>query len=129
MPFTDIDECARVNDCQQLCTDTDGSFSCGCEIGYALDPNGYTCAGNNDHCWDHFSYESLYAYNYMFMSYNILTYSVYLLATTQCSSGASCSHLCAVINGMEICSCPSGLVLQNDNITCAGRHTFKIMAP
>ena len=46
--FTDIDECAGINDCQQICTDTDGSFICGCETGYALDPNGKTCTGEQD---------------------------------------------------------------------------------
>ena len=42
----DVDECAMErNVCTQTCTNTDGSFQCGCDPGYALDANGFTCRG------------------------------------------------------------------------------------
>ena len=44
--YTDIDECAEeTDDCSQTCTNTIGSFICGCNIGYALDIDGSTCNG------------------------------------------------------------------------------------
>ena len=44
--FSDIDECSeRTHDCSQICTNTDGSFICGCNSGYLLDSDGATCNG------------------------------------------------------------------------------------
>ena len=43
--FVDIDECSTsVHGCQQVCTNTEGSYSCECRDGYALDDNGKTCS-------------------------------------------------------------------------------------
>ena len=43
---TDIDECvANTDDCSQLCSNNDGSFTCGCNPGYTLDTDGVTCSG------------------------------------------------------------------------------------
>lgn len=42
----DIDECAENTDgCAQLCTNTVGSFTCGCRTGYDLSSDGRTCQG------------------------------------------------------------------------------------
>ena len=44
---SDVNECAQdLDNCQQLCNNTVGSFTCGCEIGYELDVDGFTCALN-----------------------------------------------------------------------------------
>ena len=47
----DIDECADSNlnncDTDATCTNTDGSYQCACNIGYAGD--GTTCQGNESH--------------------------------------------------------------------------------
>ena len=44
--FSDIDECNDGNDnCSQTCTNTVGSFVCGCNISYLLDIDGVTCIG------------------------------------------------------------------------------------
>jgi hypothetical protein len=44
--YTDIDECTADTDgCGQVCTNTDGSFTCSCNSGYTLDSNGRTCNG------------------------------------------------------------------------------------
>ena len=42
---TDIDECSGINDCQQLCQNTDGSYICSCLTGFVLSPNGMECNG------------------------------------------------------------------------------------
>lgn len=43
---SDIDECANNNDlCAQACINTPGSYTCDCNPGYTLDPNGFSCIG------------------------------------------------------------------------------------
>ena len=44
--FSDIDECSdETDDCDHTCTNTVGSFICGCNSGYELDSDGLTCNG------------------------------------------------------------------------------------
>ena len=47
LPLSDINECSQsdLNNCDQTCTDTVGSFTCGCGTGYQLASNGRTCNG------------------------------------------------------------------------------------
>ena len=45
---TDINECTLLNPCEQLCTNTLGSFSCGCNGGYRLAGNGRLCNGTKN---------------------------------------------------------------------------------
>ncbi len=40
----DIDECSTTNNCQQLCTNTPGSYTCSCRTGYTL-YQGRACRG------------------------------------------------------------------------------------
>ena len=43
---TDIDECLEKTDnCSQMCTNTEGNFTCGCDDGYLLGSDGTTCNG------------------------------------------------------------------------------------
>ena len=43
---TDIDECAsNSSGCQDICSNTDGSFECSCRRGYTLGSNGRLCNG------------------------------------------------------------------------------------
>ena len=43
----DLDECASsaTHQCQQICVNTAGSYSCSCQSGYALNTDGKTCSG------------------------------------------------------------------------------------
>ena len=44
--LSDIDECAeRMDGCGQICTDTDGSYTCSCNSGYELASNNHQCEG------------------------------------------------------------------------------------
>ena len=43
---SDIDECSDgTHNCSQTCTNTNGSFTCGCNNGYLLDVDEFTCNG------------------------------------------------------------------------------------
>ena len=42
----DIDECSTgPNNCDQVCANTEGSFTCACEAGYVQDTDGASCSG------------------------------------------------------------------------------------
>lgn len=44
----DVDECSTTrNNCTQICTNTIGSYQCGCNAGYMLDTDGLTCSGKH----------------------------------------------------------------------------------
>lgn len=44
----DVDECSENTDsCSQLCSNTVGSYTCGCRDGYRLASDGRTCNGNS----------------------------------------------------------------------------------
>ena len=45
--FSDIDECTSnsLHSCSDICTNTYGSYTCSCHVGYSLDNNGLTCSG------------------------------------------------------------------------------------
>ena len=44
--YSDTHECSDgTHNCSQICTNTNGSFTCGCNNGYLLDDDGATCIG------------------------------------------------------------------------------------
>ena len=43
--FVDVNECEGVNDCQQRCINTVGSYNCSCQAGFMLNNDGRTCTG------------------------------------------------------------------------------------
>ena len=46
MLLLDIDECALgISHCEQLCSNTDGSYECGCWIGYEWNYETQSCDG------------------------------------------------------------------------------------
>ena len=46
--FVDIDECTDNSDkCDQLCSNTIGSYECLCLSGYELNDNSYSCDGES----------------------------------------------------------------------------------
>ena len=45
---TDINECTEgTENCQQLCNNTDGSFTCDCSTGYRLASDSHSCNGQS----------------------------------------------------------------------------------
>ncbi len=48
--LTDEDECAIANGgCEGVCTNTNGSFECGCNHGFQLGIDGKSCDGKCKH--------------------------------------------------------------------------------
>ena len=46
----DINECLEDTDgCSQLCSNTDGSYTCSCNSGYRLNVDGRSCNGTTSH--------------------------------------------------------------------------------
>ena len=43
--YVDINECDGAHDCDQDCTNTDGSYICSCGDGYVLGDNERSCVG------------------------------------------------------------------------------------
>jgi hypothetical protein len=43
--YKDIDECNRFNPCDQVCTNTEGSFMCSCMDGFQLQDSTQMCEG------------------------------------------------------------------------------------
>ena len=106
LALTDIDECNGVNDCEQTCTNTEGSFTCGCQDGFSLNTDGRTCDGTPECKIAHAVND---AYNYTFLSIALVT-----------CLGNECSHTCAVVDDAQLCFCPPGLNLTTDGLTCVG---------
>ena len=52
----DIDECLNASNCEQICTNTDGSFVCGCLSGYRLIEDTNNCAGMSLSMVQHYVY-------------------------------------------------------------------------
>ena len=81
--------------CDQLCTNSNGSFECSCENGFLLDVNGFICNGEN--IW--------YKYmKYLSMKYNILDINECSEGLDMCSYNASCTNT----EGGYNCSCEYG---------------------
>ena len=42
----DVNEClAQTDGCTHICRNEEGSYSCDCNTGYTLAPDGYSCEG------------------------------------------------------------------------------------
>ena len=44
-----MNECLTSNDCQQLCTNTEGGYNCSCSQGFILNKDIKTCNGMYNH--------------------------------------------------------------------------------
>ena len=108
----DIDECAESRDnCAQICTDTDGSYTCSCEAGYDLASDGRGCNGENNN-----------VANFVTPCHNEL--SSCFLDIDECSDGThGCALNCTNTIGSYVCSCDVGYHLNEDGLQCDGNNT------
>ena len=96
--------------CEQKCHNSEGSFSCSCNDGYAIAANGFDCTGIK-----------IIDYNYHETFYLCLI----SLDKNECSEGTdTCSHICVNTVGSYKCSCPTGYQLDSDARTCVGKYNY-----
>lgn len=99
--YLDIDECNYANGgCEQLCTNTNGSFFCSCKTGFTLTRDVF-CSG--------VVYNDYWAIINIFVDIN------------ECSQGSSnCLQGCHNTIGSYQCTCHTGYLLANDSHNCIG---------
>ena len=116
---TDVDECReQVDECDQDCKNTDGSYICGCSSGFLLDPNGKSCNGELTKSPLKFSLGGI----------NIFELFTFIIDTDECAEGThECQHVCNNTPGSFHCSCFNGYQLNNDSSTCSGKPTSPYM--
>ena len=106
--LSDIDECAEsIDGCAQICTDTNGSYTCSCNPSYELASNDHDCDGVCN---------SLGSY-----MYNTVMCGLNFLDINECSEGTDgCDQLCTNNIGSYECVCNAGYRLASDGLTCYG---------
>ena len=123
----DINECTENTDgCAQMCTNTIGSFTCACRVGYLLNSDGRACQGIVYNTMISFILTKLHGStirNVLLMLLLILL-SFFCICTDidECSSGVhNCAQNCTNTVGSYTCSCRSGYRLNNDGLRCDGQ--------
>ncbi|XP_078662291.1 sushi, von Willebrand factor type A, EGF and pentraxin domain-containing protein 1-like [Branchiostoma floridae x Branchiostoma belcheri] len=122
----DVDECSSSNGgCEQICTNTDGSFHCSCHVGYSLSINSFSCididecasanGGCSHTCSNRIgSYQCSCNNGYALNSDNLGCDDV-----DECAiANGRCGHICTNSDGSYQCSCNTGYALNSDEHTC-----------
>ena len=100
----DINECSTsIGGCEEIYTNTNGSFICSCQNVYMLCDDKRTCIGINN--W---------------YDYNIL--NIILIDINECTiNNGGCEQTCVNDVGTYNCYCRHGCNLNSDNHTCDGK--------
>ncbi|KAL3851660.1 hypothetical protein ACJMK2_015389, partial [Sinanodonta woodiana] len=125
----DLNECALPNKggCSQSCHNSIGNFSCSCQTGFILNPDGKTCDNVNE-CLkevENDCYSSDYC-NDTIGSYTCSCPAAFRLKADgrtcesiyECAPSHGCSYTCGRIGGVDTCQCQHGMELDRDNKTC-----------
>ncbi|XP_019862446.1 PREDICTED: fibulin-5-like, partial [Amphimedon queenslandica] len=116
--------------CNQICINTQGSYTCECKIGYQFINDNSTCEDINEcETVDHNctqtcsntvgSYTCSCRAGYKDNGYGNCT------DIDECSMGTSgCQQLCFNTNGSYYCQCNTGYKLMNDNSSCDGMYSY-----
>lgn len=111
-----MDECLVKNNggCDQICTNTNGSYRCACRPGFLLNSDGRTCNGR----FDQLLAQALWIHHKTCLFFSVADIN-------ECSFGnTGCSHTCKNVFGGFECQCPNGHKLGTDNKTCEGTVTM-----
>ena len=113
----DINECETANGgCEQMCSNTIGSFACSCDVGYRLDSNGLNCSGKFAKLW--FNELQLKPFEQHFCCYADIN-ECENSDLNNCDGNAQCTNT----KGSFICSCNPGYT--GDGINCTSKiHTL-----
>ena len=103
--FVDIDECLISNGgCNQICSNSYGSFECSCGEGYSLAEDNFNCDGK------------------MLLGCNDSYQGKKLADVDECqTSNGGCNQTCSNSYGSFECSCGAGYTLASDNLECDGK--------
>ncbi|XP_046357676.2 uncharacterized protein LOC124135985 [Haliotis rufescens] len=127
----DIDECTNgQSSCEQLCVNVPGTYNCMCHYGYELSDDRKTCdktlaascvVAVGVSCSHYCVTEQNQPWCGCNRGYNLAVDRKTCLDINECTSNSSnqCSHECENIPGTYRCSCPPGMLLQNDERKCA----------
>ncbi|XP_031570637.1 uncharacterized protein LOC116304951 isoform X2 [Actinia tenebrosa] len=124
---SDIDECDGFSQtCTQICANTPGSFTCGCNDGYVLNGDGRTCDDVNEcdpasDCMQG-CVNTPGSYRCTCDKYFTVdpTNPKRCIPEAPCKDGNhQCKHICYVSNGTDHCTCRPGYELQHDNKSCS----------
>ena len=115
---TDVNECADdISGCSDICNNTEGSYSCGCPIGYQLANDLHNCSGE-------FRSNS----TLLLLLYIIIILHNYCLDIDECrDNDVGCTQNCVNTPGSYYCSCNTGYSLASDGHTCEGRMHAMIL--
>lgn len=110
----DVDHCQAYAGqlCQHTCTDTWGSYRCGCHRGYSLQPDGHSCTPESPDEDNRLTEDE----GHLEMSTSKTT-TIGPLYFNPCED-KQCSQQCSVIRGKALCSCLPGFSLMTDERTC-----------
>ncbi|XP_025078060.1 uncharacterized protein LOC112554482 isoform X2 [Pomacea canaliculata] len=127
---TDVDECsANRGDCQHDCVNVLGSFNCECKYGYRVNADRKTCTQVRETCVD--PAKCIKAHGCVVNESNndvCFCNSGYIINQNtqtcedfnECETGLNkCSHTCSNTLGSFNCSCPMGMKLDNNKLTCS----------
>ncbi|XP_029990131.1 fibulin-2-like [Sphaeramia orbicularis] len=130
----EVDECQLYAGqlCQHTCTDTWGSYRCGCHPGYHLQPDGHSCAPVSPDEDNRVKEEEDSPVAPPTASTTTTTTST--TSTTSrspvrrnpCAGNGGCSQQCSAVGGQARCSCFPGFSLKTNGRTCEGKgcHSF-----
>ena len=123
-----VNECLTNNGgCDQVCTDTTGSFMCSCNNGFTLNNDERTCTDinecllNTDNCPESSTCINnpggfTCGCNPGFVS------GGNCVDINECSTGThNCQQTCTTTVGSFTCSCSSGFTINSDQRTCSSK--------
>ena len=151
--YTDVDECSlNTHDCdsrseRRTCTNTQGSFTCGCQSGYKIAADKKTCNGWNFSLffvwikevyyyivlwtWTNINRTNIHRYNFcLAILMNVLWLKPVMLCICgffssdidECALGGhGCAQVCLNNPGGFGCGCRSGYLLEADQKSCRGK--------
>ena len=98
----DINECSMFNPCEQMCTNTNGSYQCSCRNGFILKSDNSTCQGNRIYLWQAFVDQNIF----LFSDLNECMQAA-LNGSSLCSANSECinthgSYQCACVPGYDL---------------------------
>ena len=106
----DVDECSEeLDNCEQVCINTVGSFECSCLNGFELATNGFSC---DSKCRSH----AIMQLKVISLSHESFTDII------ECrENNGNCTQICTDTIGSFVCSCNDGYVLDINRLSCNGK--------